>query len=259
MKKVLGVLLLSLSLASFTSAQTMTDRETDGLKGKVKSVRVESAHVSKRDGQAFESSRRLQSEATYDEKGNKLEEIRYNSRGAIEERVVSGRDEKGHPTKTQYKADGTIASKWVFNYDAKGKMTGGAQYAADGTLQLKMVREFDANGKFISGAMYDVNGALMNKTVSVYDAQGKQAKDTVYNAAGALLQELVRAGGVDTVTMYDSDGTIRYKAVSQSPAVESDSNGNWIKRSTPMTTTQRGKTEEGIEVVYRTITYANQE
>lgn len=249
------LLLLSLTLASFVNAQTLLDREMDGLKGKVKSVRVERASVLKRAGQLVEGARVLQSETTYDEKGNRLEEVRYSRNGAVEERVVSGRDENGNQTKTNYKPDGTIVSKWVYTYDAKGKMMGGAQYAADGTLQMKMVREYGADGKAISGAMYDANGALMNKTLFSYDEKGKQKKDVLYNAAGALMQEYARSAEGDTVVLYDNNGTIRLKSVSQAPAFEYDASGNWIKESISRTDTHGDKTAETIEVAYRTITY----
>jgi hypothetical protein len=255
MRNLLGMLLFSLSLACTASAQARVDRETDGLKGRVKSVRVERSKVRKRDGRTFEESKRLQSVATYDEKGNKLEEVGYNSDGAVTWKRVFARDDKGNRTETTYKADGTIDAKWVTTYDASGKMTGSAQYAADGSLRHKSVREFDANGKLITGAIYDANGSLMNKTFFSYDAKGPQARDALYNADGTLVQELVRTDTGYTVVLYDSDGSVRYKSFDQLPSSELDSNGNWIKQTTLRTILQGGKPEETEEVTYRTIIY----
>lgn len=237
------------------SAQIRTDKETDGLKGRVKSVSLERATISRRDGQSAETTRILLSVTTYDEKGNRVEEVRYNSNGSLAEKTTFARDENGNQTTTRYKADGTMSAKWVSTFDASGKMTSGAQYAPDGSLRLKMVRKFDANGKLIEGAMYNADGSLMNKTLFKYDAEGQQAEDTVYDASGVLMQKYIRSNTGDTVTLYDKNGAISYKSVSQSSSLEFDSHENWIKRTTPRTITQGEKVEEEIEVAYRAIIY----
>ena len=253
--KLFSTLLLGLLLVYIISAQIRTDKEVDGLKGEVKSVRLERTEIFQREGKPVEKARILQSVITYDEKGNKIEELRYNFNGSLAEKMVFARDDKGNQTKIIYKPDGTIDSKWVYNFDASGKMTGGAQYNSDGVLRLKMVRNFDARGKLIEGAMYAADGSLMNKTLFKYYAEGKQTEDAVYNASGTLMQKYMRSDIGDTVVLYDNDGEIRYKAISQSPSLELDSQGNWIKRSTLRTVTQGDKAEGVIEVVYRTIIY----
>lgn len=253
MKNLLGVLMLNLLSFSTIHAQIKTDLEIEGLKGPVKSVRFERAEILQ--GDNVERARWLVSVTTYDEKGNRLEELKYNANGALLKKMVFTRDDKGNQMKIIYKADGTIDSKWIYNYDSRGKMTNGTWYDPDGTLRLKIVKTYDANGKLIEDAMYNADGSTKYKTIFTYDAKGNRVSDTAYSDTGAVANKSVWSKSGGDVTLYNNDGTIWYRASSQAPTLEYDPYGNWTKWSTPKKETRGSKAEEIIEVLYRTYSY----
>jgi YD repeat-containing protein len=169
--------------------------------------------------------------------------------------MVFARDDQGNQITTIYRADGTLDSRWVYNYDAHGKLTCGTWSDPDGALRLKIVKIYNADGKLIEDAMYNPDGSVRYKTLFSYDARGNRVKDTAYEGSGALANKTVwsRSGG--NIVLYNKDGTIRYKAISKPATLEYDSHGNWIKWSTPKTETKGPASEELIEVLYRTYAY----
>jgi len=255
MRRLLVMLLFTLLLIHPAAAQKRTDRESAGLKGPVRTVRLEWAEISQQDGKAVERPRKLQFTTTYDEKGNRKEVTNYNLNGSLQDKRIYTRDGEGNLTETIYKADGTMDSKLIYTYDEKGRITGWSVYDAVGSLRRKAIGAYDAHGKPTESAIYNADGSLMNKTVHSYDAEGKQAGHAVYNAAGVLMQTYERNGTEDIVVLYNEDGTFHYRSVSKSPTSEFDSHGNWIKQSTPRSITRAGKSEEVIAVFYRRITY----
>jgi hypothetical protein len=256
MKKLFGAFLFSLLLIQHTGAQTGSDRESEGLKGPVKSVRLKTAEISQRDGKAFERISSLEILTTYDENGNKTEESRY-SRGSLLEKTTYARDDKGTQTKIRYQADGKMIRKSVAGFDEQGKPTGSNEYDANGVLQSKSVYTYDAQGKFLEAAIYNADGSLKNKTIFKHDAAGKQVGLEVYDASGKLLQQQSQSETENTSTVYGTEPADTRQFVNRptSDSEEFDAHGNWIKKSTPVSVNRLGVTEKIIEVIYREITY----
>src|SRR4051794_27032353 len=78
MKNLLVSLVLSLLLCTMIAAQSRkTDKNYDGLRGAVKSVRVETAKLSSKSGQWVEGKWTPQRTVHYDKLGNKTNEAVY--------------------------------------------------------------------------------------------------------------------------------------------------------------------------------------
>ncbi|MBC7910110.1 MAG: hypothetical protein H7Y30_06400 [Pyrinomonadaceae bacterium] len=255
MKKLFGALLFGILSIHQIGAQTITDREGQGLKGAVKSIRVERAEMVKKEDKLVERRRFLMSIFTYDEQGYRTEELSYNPDGALAGKSVISRDDKGIRTTIFYKADGTMRAKWVDSLDKDGRFQGGAHYDADGALESRSAYTYAADGKLIEAAMYNADGSLKNKTVFKHNAEGKQIGYEVYNAAGVLMQKDVQDGANKSNTMYDGNNTMTHNWIAQQPSYELDAQGNWIKKSTLQLVTRGDHTEEIVEVLYRTISY----
>jgi hypothetical protein len=253
-KNLIGVTLSSLLLFSAINAQTKTDLEIEGLKGHVQSVRFERAELLQGVSKPVEKWRFLESVTTYDEQGYRIEELRYKSDCSLFEKMVFTRDDKGNQTKIVYKADGAVDSKWIYDYDSRGRMISGSWFNPDGSPRLKIVKTYDASGKLIEETMCNADGSIRNKTLFTSDAEGNRVV-TAYSDTGALADKSVWSQAGGNVVLYNNDGTVWYKAVSRYPSIEYDSQGNWIKMSTPKTVIQGDKTEEVIEVAYRTYIY----
>lgn len=96
-----------------------SDRARDGLIGPVRRVRTETAKLAVKGGKVIEGPRVLLETATYDIKGNKIDNAYY----SVESSNLTGRevykyDERGNITEmTLYSNDGTIVSREVYAYE----------------------------------------------------------------------------------------------------------------------------------------------
>lgn len=96
-----------------------SDRARDGLIGPVRRVRTETAKLAVKGGKIIEGPRVLLETATYDIKGNKIDNAYY----SVESSNLTGRevykyDERGNITEmTLYSNDGTIVSREVYAYE----------------------------------------------------------------------------------------------------------------------------------------------
>lgn len=256
MKKLIGVLVLLLLSVHIAAAQARADRERDGLKGKVKSVRVEMSQTARRDGRDVEDVRKLMEVRNYDEQGNRTEELRYSFvKGSLEERTVFSRDAAGNQLRVTYGPNGIMTSRAVDSFDRMGHPTESITYDPNGAVIRRGVSRYDANGRPIEGLMYNGDGSLSNKTIYLYDPQGKYLGFELRNASGNIMMKVTQNADSYEVARYDNEGAVEYRSTAQAPAYEYDSQGNWIKQTTRSSQTRAGITEEVIQVQYRTITY----
>jgi TonB family protein len=104
-----------------------SDREQDGLVGPVRRVRTETAKVKNVNGTIQEGPRTLLETATYDVKGNKIDNAYYLAAGgSLTGKEVYKYDAKGNIIEmTLYNADGSVLSKEIYSYeyDAMGNWT----------------------------------------------------------------------------------------------------------------------------------------
>jgi YD repeat-containing protein len=125
---------------------TSSEREQDGLNGRVRRVRVETAKVIIKDGKLLEGSRVLGGITTYDINGRKVDSVAY----PVESSAPSGReqyryDDNGNITEMIVRgADGSILTKEIYQYDfdAVGnwkKMNTSVAVFEDGKLSFEPV------------------------------------------------------------------------------------------------------------------------
>jgi YD repeat-containing protein len=259
MKKLLPACLpLLLLCVCAASAQRKPDREAAGLKGAVKSVRLESAtRNTTAEGKTVESARILRSISVYDEQGNRLESTSFRHDGSVMSKNSYHRDAQGNSVQTAYDGDGKFLRKTVQLVDPQGKFTGFIFLGANDELQQRSVETRGANGRLSEQAVYDANGKLLYRNVFSYDGEGKQTEHAVYNASGNVTQKTVWAIGGGFHTMrYDERGNISFESISKASTTEAtDAQGNWTEQRMLQKNTQNGHTEESVIVTYRTIEY----
>lgn len=258
MRKLLAAclpLLLLLCICS-ASAQKKTDREAAGLKGAVKSVRLESAMRRTTDGKTVESARILRSVSIYDEQGNRVESTSFRNDGSVLSKISYQRDAQGNLVLTAYDGDGKFMRKTVQLVNSHGKFVGFNIFGANGELQQRSVETRNANGQLAEEAVYDVNGKLLYRNVYSYDGEGKQTEYAFYNASGDLTQKTIWAMGGGHTVRYDKRGNISFESTSKASTTEAtDAQGNWTEQRMSQKNTQNGHTEESVVVTYRTIEY----
>jgi hypothetical protein len=254
MKTYLAVLIVIMFFAATTSAQKrMSDRDADGLKGKVQKIVTGSAKLSKEAGGWIEAKPQMKSVIVYDAEGNRVKSENYDYMGNLfqinEYSFVDGdkvvktetiRHEYDPPAimtvpapkkENAKPADPGYTYKFKYKYDAKGNRTEEAWYHNDGSLWLRYVSVYDARGNEVEWFRYTREGKMNGRSVSSYDAGGNEIEKTWFRPDGSLSEKW-------------------------NYTYEFDSQGNWIKRKSMKWTAKDGKSNfEPYDVTSRTITY----
>jgi YD repeat-containing protein len=256
MRKPLGALLLLLSFAHLADAQTRNAREKAGLRGLVKSVRLETSKIQERDGEEVESRRALESITRYDETGNEIEESIY-ANGVFQGKIISGYDAQGDFTRTHYNPQGALTARSIGKYDRLGRATELSNYNANGNLTRRVTYVYNDFGKLAEQT--DVNHsypAFSSRTIHLYDEAGNPTISRVYDADGVLRIENAHTHEGVYIVQHEKDGSTTLEDAKHADlSFEFDAQGNWTKRSHRRKIIAPGKTREIVEVTYRKITY----
>ena len=198
MGRILTVLIFSL-LWHAAGAQTAA-AGSDELAGPVKEVRHETSDSAPGGGAA----RRGRS-ASYDVKGNKVEE-------------------------RQFGADGSVAQRFVYTFDAQGRATGYEEYSDGLSTPRRHVYVLGEKGERVEYKIVQPDGKAGEKRLYKYDAQGRLAEEVLHEHKGQLLSRNVHAydeaGRMVSQTRYDADGS-----VSSVAKVSYDAQGRPVERT----------------------------
>lgn len=228
MRRIIIPLILAVALVGPSGAQQKkSDLEHDGLKGKVKTLKVEESRFSNKSEKPLEGKRA------------QIETISYGENGML---VRSNRFDDGRP--------GT----YFYSYDASGNRFELIRLATSSS-RLKTEFKYDADGNRIEEVQSGDEG-LVNKIVFVYDSKGRPTERRIYNRQGLFARRTYTYGAdvnPKEEAEYDPKGGLVGK---QSYSYEPDPTGNWIKRITFSYATIDGKPHiEPAVATYRTITY----
>jgi TonB family protein len=248
MKKNIFLILVILFCLQPAFAQSpKTDREEQGLKGKVRNINAQMTKLSNHDGQAVG-----QSQLTYIE--------RYDEEGNLTYRESF--DYKGNPrSETNYQIiDGEKTAKnkyFSYDYDPPSPMAppaSGTSKPGDPRYDMKYKMKYEKN-KIERTLIYN-NGNQGNRIVMTFDDKGNQIKHELYIRDGSLNYSRTSTydekGNEIESKSYGADGSLmgRYKYTDY----EVDWRGNWIKRKTWSSKSETAEVEP-YELNLRTISY----
>ena len=189
--------------------QMKTDRERQGLKGPVKSVRVETAQFEERDGQIVEKPW-LSHTATFNQDGWIIEEVNRYPDGS-EWRTVNDYSDSGKLQATrEYDASSLPSSevRYIYNdelrlvseqqHDPDGIVTTPTTYAYDQGRKVK-IEDFDFSRESnvmvgVEGTNTCISAADAKRVETHYDDQGEAVAVRVFNSDGMVVSriEIVR-------------------------------------------------------------------
>ncbi len=222
------------------SKSASTDREFDCLKGKVHVIQSEIISLMKKDGQFVKRQVTQERTITYDERGNKVEQVvygfDYNFRKYIESRVVYTFDSNGRATGWEDYANGKdVPAKSTYIYDDKGQRIKQSVTNPDGTVRAILTLIYDSKGKNVE-KRYDNSGAGMGlyNVVNSYDSKGNLIESVSYNAGGSVIHK-VRSdyddkGNQIEVIAYSSNATGEVVRTSRN-TFRYDKRGNMVERT----------------------------
>lgn len=274
LRTVLIAALLVLPCAA--RAQGKTDREADNLRGPARSMRIEEAAVTYRDGVAVEGPRKTRHIFNYDAEGNNTEHAFYRPDGSPSHTIKYLYENRRRVVSEVYNREGKLTRRSVLSYDeagrlravvaydAEGKAAGGSTYERTSDGKSDEMRVYDSDGKFrhrqlVTRARDDTRGeeiyhdgeVVEGRIVWVQNADGSMREETEYAADGTLKMVTEHVDGLPRSTVYNPDGTVKLRT--HWTVDERDSHGNWTKKT--QWVVDAGGTAAAASVFYRTVTH----
>ena len=196
-----------------------SDVERAGLAGRVRSVEAGRIEYTVKDGRGVEARRVPVRKTTYDERGNKAEEVMYGEGGAPSARAVYTYDAAGRNTgyeeyHTAFDKSLSKPRRHVYTLDGAGRRVEYTVYEPDGSVGSRFTYAYDAAGNKTEEAFYSWQGARMGRSVYTYDAAGRLLAQTSYNEGdvpGWRLVNLYDAQGLKTEAAQYQGETLRYR------------------------------------------------
>ncbi|MBC7933312.1 MAG: hypothetical protein H7Z38_22335 [Rubrivivax sp.] len=234
-------------------ARPQNDKETNCLRGNVRTVRTEIVTLSKQGNSYVDGyTTQIRTDA-YDKRGHRTEQIvqgfNYNNRIHTDSRVVwrfdsEGRasgwedyaddrpkppavssfsyDGKGNRVKeTVTLEDGTVRAVSAFGYDERGRRTEERYENTEGSGGRRVVNTYDGEGNLIGVVSYNDEGALTGKSLYSYDKRGNRVgvENHRADAQGNLLlkqkisHEYDGRGFVVERRYYKADGSLTQRVI----------------------------------------------
>jgi hypothetical protein len=180
MRRMLTVLTFSL-LWHAAGAQTAA-AGSDELAGPVKEVRHETSESAPGGGAA----RRGRS-ASYDVRENKVEERHFGADGSVAQRLVYTFDAQGRATGyEEYSGGLSTPRRHIYVLGAKGERVEYKIVQPDGAAGEKRLYEYDALGRLVEELLHEHKGQLLSRNVHAYDQAGRPVSQTRYDADGSI-------------------------------------------------------------------------
>ena len=224
MKAVLALisLICSLSVCGRVAAQDPAPNlATDQLVGPVKTVEQVRVGYAFHDGNLSETARLLFRKTNYDRDGNRIEQITYQGKGEIIEKLVYTYDALKRNTvyDEYFHLTGQALlgpRKHIYTLDANGRPVDFILYESDGTAGSHFTYAYDQNGNKTEECFSHLNGKCMGRMAYTYDAKGHQLTQSSYTNDGTLAWKNVStfdSSGHQIEWLQYQNGILRYQRV----------------------------------------------
>lgn len=232
MKTLKVVLLVALISVVGHAQERSTADATYGLKGPIRTFRVEVATFVLRDGDYVEGPRMVQMEASFNQDGNRTDLHIYNDKGELSRRIVMKFDGRKMTEAMNYDGAGRMWLRIVDTYDDNSLLKQEMTYNGDGSLRTKKTYKRDELGHATEVSEYNAQGVLLDKfkntfdgpllltterkvyredgslaSTSSYEAEKRRSETISYQPDGSIANKTVRTG--QQVEQYGPDGSLQ--------------------------------------------------
>jgi hypothetical protein len=220
MRRIFSALIFLFLALSIAAAQGRDDRKQHDLVGPVKTVVVGRLEYTLKNGRSVAGKRIPNHMITFDEAGNKTEEVSYDpNSGSITSKAVYAYNKEGRlKSYESYSSavDKTLSTpqKNEYKLDDKGNVIEQVNYQSDGTLGSRFLYKYDAKGNKTEEIFYGRNGSRMGKLLNTYDEAGHQLTTTSYNEDDSISWKIVvtyNTKGNKTEWVQYLTGILRYR------------------------------------------------
>ena len=212
--KTLTVVVLLALMSPLAHAQNMA-MSTYGLKGPIRSYRIEVATFVSQDGNHVEGPRVLRAEASFNKDGNRTDLRIYDDKGVLARRIAMTFDGRKMTEAINYDGKGKMWLRTVFSFDDEGRANGSTTYNGEGTLLSKRVTKRNNRGLVTESTEYSAEDVVMEQVLMGYDGPRVISHErSVYFPNGSLRQRTVYAHETkrSETTTYRSDGSVENKS-----------------------------------------------
>ena len=146
-----------------------------GLKGNVKFIARSTYKAVEKFGEIEKDYLSSKYTDKYDEKGNVIEENKYNADGSLRSfrpKTTYKYDENGNKIEENWYNAGSLRYEFTYKYDEKGNKIEESWYNADGSLDAKYKSKYDEKGNEIEKnyyRYYRAEGSLSSKTTYKFE------------------------------------------------------------------------------------------
>ena len=234
------LLIIGICCLVIGTSVSQTDRERDGLKGPVKTVRVRQVTLVSENGLQTETPVSLITVVTYDQGGRKTEMALYDRDSVLSRRIVYDYDPetKTRSGLTSYNSQNVVVRKVTDKYGSNGfKVSSQIQtFNEDGTLHKRTEVTFGPLGELVEVSEYNGDGSLIKQPSS----PPEESIDGNPNSAGRQREDQFVSFGRSIKEYFDND-----------------SHGNWTRGNAGsiVRTYASGRTVKTEEWAYREFTY----
>jgi YD repeat-containing protein len=267
-----------------TEEPNMSDRAFDGLRGKVHTVRLQTAERRRTSlGARVETKRILSETIAYDEDGHRLEWTFYDDRGQIDRQYRYSYDANGRRSRSVVSdASGSALEECAYEYDDAGRLvrdiitdvrrssvpyrherstveagSSKSRTRVDGHPGRSETIVYDGAGRATEMYVYAPDGLLDHRWIYGYDRAGRRTSEISFNADGSFRSKEIckynEHGDEYKLAVYRPDGSLSMK---WAYTYAYDDQRNWIRRVVHIRTPGLGGTRyRAIAAVYRTLVY----
>src|SRR5215216_6465360 len=180
------VLVALMSLVGHAQERSMADA-TYALKGPVRTFRVEVATFVSKDGDYVEGARVVQTEAAFNQDGNRTDLRIYNDKGVLSRRIEMKFDGRKMTEAINYDGEGRMWLRIVDVYDDKSLLKEVLTYNGDDSLRSKKTFKRNATGQAIETSEYNAQGVLLDRFKNTFDGPHMMTTERkVYREDGSL-------------------------------------------------------------------------
>lgn len=174
MKVINKSVILLIAVAFALTQQSLSTENIYGLYEPIKGgfKKCESYSYSYKFGDIDHNSEKRIRIEKYDQRGNKVEYIHYNSDGNFFSKSIykNKYDIDGKIIEiNEYDPEGTISSKTIYKYDSNGNMIEGTPYYNDFKLGDKRKYKFDSNGNKVERKVYNPENEMTASSIYKYN------------------------------------------------------------------------------------------
>jgi hypothetical protein len=141
------------------------------------------SHIGRQGENIYRANKSYRKAYKYNERNQRVEELRYNEYGKLELKRVLKYDSAGNRSEVNlYDAANVLLEKQKYKYNPAGQCTQLNRYRGNGDRVLREWYFYNSKGQRVKQAVVDGSNKLIEEIIYVYNSNGDTLQSTTYNS-----------------------------------------------------------------------------